>query len=493
MSMYAIKDTTLTALGDAVRRKKDNLKVAPYIHKAEALVYKSGTGTENLTLTMDDIDDLNGINLTPWIKVRVNSITNWQENGWRILHSSNSGMGVEIPYGTTFPIEFYCRYSWVSFYGYHTPSKDNPNLPLPVLDVEIWGCNENKEPYFYTPLEMAGIINELKVPTITDVVLSGKQSYGCAGPLSTQFIREFGDRITTTDITTMDYMFKDNHCEIIPFDINTDHSTYQSMGNMFSDCQKLKELPKIFNAYPDGLNRFFYNCYKLNNIPEDYFDTWNFNRIQTYSYAGASYVFYYCNSLRKVPKHLLDNLWGINSSVSSVFYYSLFNNCWSLDEVIGLAVQNASLTSNGLGSTFSNCYRLKDMTFQTNEDGTPKTAKWKSQTLDLSYNVGYTLTASNIINANNGITADKEVKDDATYQALKDDPDWFATNLNYSRYNHDSAVRTINSLPDCSATGTNTIKFKGACGGSTDGGAINTLTEEEIAVATAKGWTVSLV
>ena len=68
----------------------------------------------------------------------------------------------------------------------------------------------------------------------------------------------------------------------------------------------------------------------------------------------------------------------------------------------------------------------------------------------------------------------------------------------YSRYNHDSAVATINSLPDTSAYlaangGTNTIKFKGAAGSATDGGAINTLTEEEIAVATAKGWTCSFV
>jgi hypothetical protein len=65
--------------------------------------------------------------------------------------------------------------------------------------------------------------------------------------------------------------------------------------------------------------------------------------------------------------------------------------------------------------------------------------------------------------------------------------------VNYSRYNHDSAVETINSLPDTSAYGTNTIKFKGASGALTDGGAINTLTEEEIAVAAAKGWTVTLV
>ena len=103
-----------------------------------------------------------------------------------------------------------------------------------------------------------------------------------------------------------------------------------------------------------------------------------------------------------------------------------------------------------------------------------------------------------ILNYNSGITADKEVTDDATYQALKNDPDWFTCDIKYSRYNHDSAVRTINSLPDTSAYlatagGTNTIKFKGAAGSATDGGAINTLTSEEIAVATAKGWTVTFV
>ena len=81
---------------------------------------------------------------------------------------------------------------------------------------------------------------------------------------------------------------------------------------------------------------------------------------------------------------------------------------------------------------------------------------------------------------------------------MKNDPDSWSNSLDYSKYNHDSAVETINSLPDTSAYiatagGTNIIKFEGASGAKTDGGAINTLTEEEIAVAAAKGWTVTLV
>jgi hypothetical protein len=130
------------------------------------------------------------------------------------------------------------------------------------------------------------------------------------------------------------------------------------------------------------------------------------------------------------------------------------------------------------------------------DNGVPYTVKWKSQTIDLTTYVGYAPNGDTIINYNSGITSDKMVKADAQYQSLKNDPDWFSIERPYSRYNHDSAVNTINSLPDTSeylatAGGTNTIKFTGNAGSSTDGGAINTLTAEEIAVATAKGWTVT--
>jgi hypothetical protein len=91
-----------------------------------------------------------------------------------------------------------------------------------------------------------------------------------------------------------------------------------------------------------------------------------------------------------------------------------------------------------------------------------------------------------------GKTYDTRITDDATYQALKDNENSWTSDVNYSSYSRTSAVETINSLPDCSATGTNTIKFMGSAGSLTDDGAINTMTAEEIAVATAKGWTVSL-
>ena len=191
----------------------------------------------------------------------------------------------------------------------------------------------------------------------------------------------------------------------------------------------------------------------------------------------------------------------MNPVVANFYTYfnSGFHDCWSLDEVVGLPIPyTATYTGNMLGNTFSYCKRLKRITFATQEDGSPIVVNWKGQIINLYSSVGWGLNETNNAILNNGIIADKFVKDDASYQALKNDPDWFTFDYKYSRYNHDSAVETINSLPDTSAYlatagDTNTIKFKGEAGSATDGGAINTLTEEEIAVATAKGWTVTFV
>ena len=146
-----------------------------------------------------------------------------------------------------------------------------------------------------------------------------------------------------------------------------------------------------------------------------------------------------------------------------------------------------------MGYTVANCCRLKDFKFKLNQDNTPKTGLFKNQIFDFSIRTGWSDAEKYILDYNSGITSAKKVTDATSYNLLKDDPDWYTLDVNYSRYNHDSAVNTINTLPDTHATGTNTIQFKGQAGALTDGGAINTLTAEEIAVATAKGWTVTFV
>ena len=145
--------------------------------------------------------------------------------------------------------------------------------------------------------------------------------------------------------------------------------------------------------------------------------------------------------------------------------------------------------------TFENMYRIKKLTFDA-----PNPVKWKNQVIDLSYYFGYSgKTRPPHLKEdgyNTTITADK-VMTASNITSLLNDPDAYPTAVNTSRYNHSSAVETLNSLPDTSAYlassgGTNTIKIRKNLGGL-GGSSTSDLTAEEIAVATAKGWTVSLV
>lgn len=381
----------------------------------------------------------------------------------------------------------------------------------------------------YKPSEMAAAIGAIEAGGAElpeeAFIITGDCSYRFANGGWDWFLEEFGDRVTTAGISNAEYMFNASKITEIPFDINFVNGGCDCK-NMFNDCDLLVSVPSIDfkqtaykdcdymfagtealtnigslkNLFPSTVNRMFSMAEKIRHIPE--FINLNLSRIRSYTSASCAFMFGSCYSLRSVPEEFLKQFYGIWTSSTYTFLSGAFAMCYSLDEVVGLNPQTGTITSNMFGSTssgtFSSCHRLKNIIFATQDDGTPYTVKWKSQTIDLSTRIGNAEgNRGRILNYNSGITGDKEVVDDITYQALKNDPDWFTCNIAYSRYNHDSAVATINSLPDtsaylASAGGTNTIKFKGAAGSATDGGAIDTLTEEEIAVATAKGWTVTL-
>ena len=340
-------------------------------------------------------------------------------------------------------------------------------------------------------------------PTAEELTFSGNRSRMFAGGMWDWFINKYGNQIKMQKITNIQYCFEMSSVVRVPFVITGTGATGTAipMSAMFQSCNGLEEFPDIRDCNVEELDYFLSSCHRLRELPLSFIENNNFDLFlnSTTEYGGNMTSMYSnCYSLRRIPIEWL----RIHNPFSATYYsifYDGFDSCRTLDELEGVpCYEKATWTSNAFSNTFRQCFRLARMNFTTNEDGTPKIVKWKNQTVNLSFYIGYVSNATQITSTNSGITADKEVKDDATYQALKDDPDWFSTDINYSRYNHDSAVNTINSLPDtsaylASAGGTNTIKFKGASGALTDGGAINTLTEEEIAVATAKGWTVSLV
>lgn len=354
----------------------------------------------------------------------------------------------------------------------------------------------------YTPMELANkIANEM--PLAKDAIpnsakhLTGNYYYKFAYGSLDWFIEQCGEEITTEGIISADNMFNGSNVKSIPFDLNC--AVGCTVAQLFNNCVKLEHLPNITGRLRN-LYSFVGNCHRIREIPEQWAEGIDWDHlnasIQWYECRIASF-FQSCYSLRSIPKVLIKRLYVASDNYNAT--NTIFNSCVSLDGIEGYRGPNAKLISN-CSNNFVKCYRLGRLIFDYEDEATntPRTQNWKGQTIDLS-SVGFAAPSEKnlILDYNSGITADKEVKDDATYQALKNDPDWFTCNVAYSRYNHDSAVETINSLPDTSAYlaangGTNTISFRGSAGYATDGGAINTLTEAEIAVAAAKGWTVSL-
>jgi hypothetical protein len=337
-------------------------------------------------------------------------------------------------------------------------------------------------------------------------VINGSALYKFSYDSWNWFLNDYGTRITTKDISNISFMCGNSkQLTSLPFVINV--KNLSTADSAFNYCQELSTCPKIRGTFSKtaSFGSLLSYCFKLRDV-EDLFLAEDFDLFTTIKWTSAysgprppSFASMY--SLRRVPswwyKFRVDESSTTAPSTSYTSYYQAFYGCYSLDEVTNMPVITAgTLTSNCFSNTFTNCQRLKRFTFETNEDGSPKVAQWKSQTIEFN-SAGVTMTSSYVLDYNSGITEATKVVDDETYQALKNDPDWWTPWNKYSRYNHDSAVETINSLPDtsaylASAGGTNTIKFKGANGSDTDGGAINTLTAEEIAVAAAKGWTVTI-
>ena len=332
------------------------------------------------------------------------------------------------------------------------------------------------------------------VPTDDELKITGS----CADLFSNGrfkwIIDNYGDRITTKYITSTNAMFRQYKGDNIPFDINSDYEL--DCQYMFHGAGIKGTLPKIVmtntNHYVKNIS-YMFQGYIYDNIPDDYFSS--IASAKMYSYVSMGCVFKDAKYITKIPSSWLAYIsnYPKNSSYSNP-YEEAFRNCYNLKKLNNLPTFGSfDITDNFFKNTFDGTYTLNSITFEPLPEGT-EYKQWKSQVISLNGSVGYGVSYLMA----NMFDVSKRVENDTTYTALKNTDDWWSSDINYSRYNHDSAVETINSLPNTKPYldangGTNTIKFTGASGALTDGGAINTMTEEEIAVATAKGWTVALV
>ena len=268
----------------------------------------------------------------------------------------------------------------------------------------------------------------------------------------------------------------------------TGKSDLLTLDQMPTEIQSITTAQGIYIPTDEDLtfkenSRYLFAYDNYNWIIENYADKINCGK-------QGNYTFYNCRKLRHIPSILFKN-----NKIELGSY--TFNGCNILDKLEGVDLNSYVGGISGLTFGLYYCSCLRDIIFKTNDDGTPfvYTDSVYIEKIQIAP-VGYVYDSEKsdeFIAVQSAFGSEKRVTDATSYQALKNDPDWWTTDVTYSKYNHDSAVRTINSLPNVRYDGgiNGTILFSGKMGSNTDGGAVNTLTPEEIAVATSRGWTVS--
>ena len=363
------------------------------------------------------------------------------------------------------------------------------------------------------PTEIKGIVsgggsgdgdcNGLHIPEET-LVISGYCQYKFFYGGWDWFIEECGNKITSKDIIFSQNMFEDSKLTEIPFTLNYRTSdSYHMIGRMFSEASQLRKIPEMNNCRPHELTYFVNGCSKLEEFPDNFASNWDWSyfKAQASQYAGnISNMFTNCRKLRSLPTNLLkqENIVKPIISGYSLYPYA-FNCCYSLEKISLPVFNMATWTTNSFSSTFNECFRLKELVFQVQEDGTPYTAAWKNQTIDLTKNLGWGVSTG--ISGSTDFTDDTKITTQSERQQYIQqggtNPDAWTDNVLWSTFGKTAAKKLFDTLPDtseylASAGGTNTVKLNGDAATYDAYDYMSDLTEEEIAVATAKGWTVTL-
>ena len=350
----------------------------------------------------------------------------------------------------------------------------------------------------YTPAEMATAISSIQTGggggelTEEDLTFTGDlryfNYYGRMGKL----IKKCGSKMRFNSVDSLSYAFYGND------PLNSDFSNWTidlsrcDLTSCFASQSSITGFPKFQGTVYSLANLFNYSS-SIELIRDDLFsaDIEFICKSTNNKYYG---IFSNCEKLKKVPLWFKNMTFAVDKDFNygpyTSVYYKAFQNCYDLKELtLPIFPAPAKLKSNCFQQTFENVRSMRKFVFAPPPAGN-EAVLWAKQTINLAnYDCGYYPSAS----------GSKVIYDDETYNLYKNDPDARVRTLEYSFYNHDSALETIRSLPYAQMVDIpqsdlqNVIKFYGKSGEKTDGGAINTLTAEEIAIATNKGWTVSFV
>ena len=231
-------------------------------------------------------------------------------------------------------------------------------------------------------------------------------------------------------VTDMSSMF--NYCYSLTAIPQMDTSAVTNMDGMFYYCYSLTAIPQMDTSAVTNMDGMFQNCYSLTAIPQ----------LDTSAVTAMGGMFRGCYSLTAVPQ--MDT-----SAVTAMNY--MFNNCSSLTAVPQL---DTSAVTNMI-NMFRGCYSLTAV---------PQLDTSAVTNMSNMYNNCSSLTS---IAFNGSVTG------------------WagYAVSLQDCSLGHAAIVAFFNSLP--TITSAKAITLTGNPG-------VSELTAAEKAIATGKGWTLTL-
>lgn len=286
---------------------------------------------------------------------------------------------------------------------------------------------------------------------------------------------------------------------------NLDTSNIVNMSEMFCGCQNITSLDisQWNTSNVTSMQKMFSGCNNLANV--------NVSNLDTSKVTDISSLFLSCSKLTSLDL----STWDV-SSVNGTGLNSTFYSCSSL---VDLNINNWKISNiTSLSSTFASCTKIKsldlsswDVSQVTSAGGFLKYCYaltslnidgWDTSKITSCSNMFYgckftslpELDASSMIDISGIFSNCSNLTD---FGGLKDlgkaylttasaNSSIYTLNLSYSNnLTHDSLMNVINNLYDIKTAGCNTQKLTL---GTTN---LAKLTEEEIAIATNKGWTVS--
>ena len=233
-----------------------------------------------------------------------------------------------------------------------------------------------------------------------------------------------------------------------------------NMGFMFTGCSSLTSVPQLITSSVTNMQSMFWGCKSLTSIP--LLDTSKVNNMES--------MFYGCSSLTSIP--LLDT-----SSVTSM--NSMFEGCSSLTSIPQLDTSNVT----DMSDMFDGCTSLTSI---------PQMDTSKVKKTGYMFDGCTSLTSIPLLDYNSvtdlgymfGFGSLNKLTDLGGFKDLKvSSSSYFLDRVPNATV--ESLMNVINNLYDLTANGLSgkTINF-----GTTN---LNKLTDEQKAVATAKGWTLT--